>query len=298
MYQKVELYNEPHSIIEKTSEAYCEMSSSEQGFLCGLIQKYSPKKIVEVGVAGGGTTAVIMNCLSLLKSDAKMYSVDLYEECYRKRGKQSGYQLEEVRDYLPNYDNHTFLLGKTLPHVIEKIGGDIDFVILDTVHRLPGELLDFLCILPYLKENAVVVMHDVTLNLGRNGNAYATKMVLDAAVGEKYFNYEEGIINIGAIVVSEETRKNIANVFSAFSITWQHFPTRSEILAYKKIYEKFYDKECMHLFNIFVKAQYNRYRKGYYGFVFNLKNSIRKFDGIYKLLWELKHKVTRERIWK
>ena len=34
--------------------------------------------------------------------------------------------------------NHEFYLGNYLPQVINKIGGDIDFVILDTVHSLPG----------------------------------------------------------------------------------------------------------------------------------------------------------------
>lgn len=72
-----------------------------------------------------------------------MVSIDLNKECYRKKGKLSGYQLEEVKEYLSNYQNHTFLLGTILPNVIEDIGNEIDFVVLDTVHQLPGELLDF-----------------------------------------------------------------------------------------------------------------------------------------------------------
>lgn len=234
MYKRVELYDEPHTIIERMEERYCEMTPSEQGFLCGLIRQFSPEKIVEIGVAGGGTTAVIMNCLNLLKNDAKMYSIDINKECYRRKGKVSGYQLKEVKDHLPNYENHTFLLGKILPYVIGKIGKEIDFVVLDTRHTLPGELLDFLCILPYLKDGAIVVFHDITLNLMGAEKAYATKIVLDMAVGEKYFNFQDGNLNIGAVRIGEETRKNIANVFSAFSITWHYFPSLSEILTYRK----------------------------------------------------------------
>ena len=54
-----------------------EMTDWELGFLCGLIREYKPNKIVEVGVAAGGTTAIVLNCLSLLKIKAEMYSIDL-----------------------------------------------------------------------------------------------------------------------------------------------------------------------------------------------------------------------------
>ena len=89
-----------------------------------------------------------MKCLDLLNSNARMYSVDLNKQCYRKQEKVTGYQLNEVREELANFSNHKFLLGCILPEVIDQIGKDIDFVVLDTVHSLPGELLDILCILP------------------------------------------------------------------------------------------------------------------------------------------------------
>lgn len=258
MYQSVDLFMEPQCILGK--EAYCEMTSLEQGFLCGLIRKYNPQKVVEVGVAGGGTTSVIMKCLDMLGSDAKMYSVDVSKECYRRPGKSSGYQLEEAKDELSNFENHRFLLGKILPEVIENIGSDIDFVILDTMHVAPGELLDFLCVFPYLKKGGVIVLHDTSLNL--NGckecqDAYINKLILDSAFGSKYYNYKDKILNIGAIEICDETEKYIANVFSTFSITWRYLPLNSEIECYRRVYNKFYDEECMRIFDLFVLAQFN-----------------------------------------
>lgn len=292
MFQRIELYNEPCAIINKMEEGYCEMTLPEQGFLCGLIRNFLPKKVVEIGVAGGGTTSVVMNCLNLLKSNAKMFSIDLNEECYRRYGKKSGYQLEEVKEDLSNYENHTFLLGQTLPHVIEKIGGDIDFVILDTVHVLPGEILDFLCILPYLKDGAVVVLHDVTLNLGTNEKAFCNKILLDASIGEKYFDFEHGNINIGAIRITEGTRRNIANVFSTFSITWEYLPPISEIKAYREKYLKYYDEECISLFDLFVRAQYKRMKqiKRKKSLVITLKERVRKSEKLYGLICKMRGK--------
>lgn len=261
MYRRVEVFDEPRSILQKMSEPYVEMSSADHGFLCGLIKKYSPQKVVEVGVAGGATTAVIMNCLSMTgQKDAVMYSVDLNEECYRREGKRTGYQLEEVKDYLDNYKNHTFLLGKMLPQIIHEIGTGIDMVILDTVHSLPGEILDFLCIFPYLADNAVVVVHDITRNFSEHRYSFATKILLDSVHGEKYFNFTYRLPNIGAFRITEATMLNIENVFSALSITWGYPVDVKTIKDYRNIYQSFYPEECLKLFDQIVLMQRIQYQ--------------------------------------
>ena len=259
MYQTVNLYNEPREILISTQEKYCEMTADEQGFLCGLIKEKEPKKILEVGVAGGGTTSVIMKCLDIVNPDAHMYSCDLNEECYRKKGKRTGYQLEEVKECLSNYSNHKFCLGGVLPQFIDEIGPGIDFCILDTAHSMPGEILDFLCALPYLKDGAIVVLHDVANNLlGKYPRAYATKVLLDSVYAEKYYNYDSGINNIAAFMVRKETREYIANVFSALSITWTYEPSIAEIMLYRDSYKNHYDSECIKLFDVFWELNHKK----------------------------------------
>ncbi len=252
MYKQVNLFQKPHEILSNMEEGYCEMKANEHAFLCGLMQEKKPEKVLEVGVAGGGTTAVIMKCLEYVNPDAKMYSVDINKECYRRKGKQTGYQLEEVKEYLANYANHKFLLGGVLPKFIEDIGVGIDFCVLDTTHKIPGELLDFLCVFPYLSDGAVIVLHDVAHNLlGNSIITYATKILLDSVTATKYYEFRNEISNIGAFAINRETKENIANVFSSLSITWAYEPRLVEMLAYRDCYKKFYDEECMELFDIF-----------------------------------------------
>ena len=159
----VNLYEAPLAIKDKLpSSCGPEMQPEESAFVCGLIRKYRPKKILEVGVAAGGTTAIILNCLSLLDIDADLYSVDLSEKYYRDSSLKTGFLAESAKKILKN-SRHTTYYGYYLPECIESIGDGIDFVILDTVHSLPGELLDFLVSLNKLTNGAVVVMHDVLL---------------------------------------------------------------------------------------------------------------------------------------
>jgi hypothetical protein len=55
----------------------------------------------------------------------------------------------------------TLYKGNIAAKFMEKIGKDIDMVFIDSAHLEPGEILDFIMALPFLSEEAVVVMHDI-----------------------------------------------------------------------------------------------------------------------------------------
>ena len=62
MRTNVELYHEPTVILEQLSEKNkSKMTERELAFVCGLIKERRPKKIVEIGVAAGATSSVILN---------------------------------------------------------------------------------------------------------------------------------------------------------------------------------------------------------------------------------------------
>lgn len=237
-----------------------EMSEFESAFLCGLIKKYEPKKILEVGIAEGGTTAIILNCLESIGQEYKMYSVDVSEKCYRMPEKKSGFLAEDTIKNL-KVGKHKLYLGKILPQLIDDIGGEIDFVILDTVHSLPGEILDFLVALPYLTENAVACLHDVSLNQRNNQFilAHATGILFSSVVADKMLNflpnddekYHSRYSNIAAFQINSQTMKNIYNVFLALTLRWVYLPTQEQFNAYSEFILKNYSQD---LHSIFIEA--------------------------------------------
>lgn len=154
---------------------------------------------------------------------------------------------------------HKFHLGRYLPQVIDEIGGDIDFVILDTVHYLPGEILDFVAMLPYLKDGAVVVLHDVADNHYERPawtNAYCTGVLFSAVTAEKFLNFIPTgcgntffrYPNIAAFQVSEQTRANIDQVFLSLVINWNYVPQPGELQLYRAHYQRHYPKELVDIF--------------------------------------------------
>lgn len=81
--KQLESYEEPLQILKQyENNGYAGMSDFELSFLCGALKAFRPKKIVEIGVAAGGTTTVILNCLEKINSYCEVYSVDICEKCY------------------------------------------------------------------------------------------------------------------------------------------------------------------------------------------------------------------------
>ena len=249
------------------SNGGAEMSESEIEFLLNLIDKRSPYKLVEVGVAAGGTTAIIVEHLKRVRHKCKMFSIDKSPDYYRDNSKKTGYHAIDYIKSSADIVEHNFLFGKYAVEYAEQIGSGIDFLILDTVHSLPGELLDFLGFLPYLSEGTVVVLHDVCLNhMSDNIAGFATQVLLDVVSGEKIFDVsmENGYSNIGAFIVNENTRKNIQDVFRALLISWRYIPDQEQLSIYREEYKKHYTNWQVEVFDRAIelnKGTVNRWKQ-------------------------------------
>ena len=244
-----------------------EMSEFDSAFLCGAIKQFHPKKILEVGVASGASTSIILQALEDIGEPYKIYSVDASSGWYRDKTKPSGFMATFALDnnlFAPQSTlrgEHKFYLGKYLPQVIDEIGGDIDFVILDTVHYTPGELLDFPVMLPYLKDGAIVVLHDVSFNHDADPLAYATTALLSAVTSEKKFinlvEYEPTksrcYPNIAAFSVGKRTQDHIENLFLSLVITWRYVPDDKQLEIYREFYKKHYPAELVGIFDETIK---------------------------------------------
>lgn len=128
MYNQVQLFYEPQKILEQKTNGdvkkYSEMTDFQQAFLCGLLREKRPKKIVELGVAAGGTTAVILNCLNMIDDSCEMYSLDISEQWYRSADRRTGFLVNDYPDVVGNV-KHQFMFN-SIPHVIDKIGGVLE----------------------------------------------------------------------------------------------------------------------------------------------------------------------------
>ncbi len=198
-----------------------------------------PKKILEVGVSSGGSAALILNAIKDIDG-AHLYSVDYCENAYRYPDKQSGFLVDEKFPELKN--KWTIYRGGDVSKFIEEIGGDIDLVLIDTMHIHPWESLNFLCVLPFMKRNnnSWVILHDIAAHFFA-ANFLACRYLWSHAVSDeklspapetednsnykrKYGRNIPHFANIGAFKITDDTFKYIGNVFEALLNPWISLP--------------------------------------------------------------------------
>ena len=253
-------------------EYYFGMFPELHAFICGLIREKRPSKILEVGVNQGGSSVVLLQAIESLELDANLYSVDIEPNLPA---------AENVEKWAPHLtDRWSLKYGKDVSAYLEDIGGNIDFCVLDTAHCMPGEVLNFLCILPYLKNGATVVIDDLLIPFklisdfpleaaGRarikKSNAasmIACSVLFDCVVADKRLpnfsamNNSE-IPNISSFEVSEETRKHINDLFLALLLPWKGIPSRQALLDVQMSLAKNYPTHTLAYFMNVLDKQIN-----------------------------------------
>ena len=219
--------------IYETVSHYSEMAKNERYFLNGIIRYLKPKKTLEVGVAEGGGTAIILNAIKDLPH-SQLISVDYCEKFYggnEKNGlldKPSGFLVDEKFPELK--DKWTVYRGGDISKFIERIGENIELLVLDSAHIHPWETLNFLCVLPFMKRNeSWVVLHDVSLPMlkGRE-NDLACRYLFGHVVSDTKImpvsDYESCFANIGAFRVTDDTVKYVRNLFESLLAPWVALP--------------------------------------------------------------------------
>ena len=223
------------------------MFKNQKEFLNGLIRKFKPKKIVEVGARFGGSAIVMLNAIDDFK-DSKLYSIDL---------DSSEHVGECLRKDFPNFmKKWTLFKGKIACEYIEQIGGDIDMAFIDTIHTEPGEILDFLMVLPFLKENAVVVFHDIAIQITGWLEKSAPYIIFNGIRGEKFLPSGDDVLkqDIGAAILDSNQKKYYQEYFRLLGGQWYYFPKEEHVNQMRNFFKKYYEKDCKECLIIFEEA--------------------------------------------
>ena len=223
------------------------MWNNQREFISGIIRKFKPKKILELGVMHGGSSIIILNAIKDIKN-SHLYSIDI------NNSPQIGICVKEIFSYLA--DKWTLFKGNIAAKYMKDIGKNIDLAMVDTSHFEPGEILDFLLILPFLKEEAIIIFHDIdhqiTHSKGKNMRFYwAPYIIFNLIRGKKFYPSGPGVLNkdIGAIKLEKNQKRFIHDYCRALGGHWEYFLAEEHIQIIKSFFEKYYDKECLIILN-------------------------------------------------
>lgn len=226
-------------------------------FINGIIRKLKPKNCLEIGVSFGGSAILILNALKDIKNSI-LVSLDLYKKIYGKGKLNTGYR---VNKYFPELSKNWKLFTGEQPHkFLEKLNIKFDLLFLDTVHLAPGELINFIEALPFLNENAIVILHDIMFHLPSN-NYYKVKEIkyhpsqiylMTSLYGEKVIikDKDKGAENIGAVFLYPNQKKYYLNYFLLLLTPWEYLPNLKQINELKLFIQKYYKRKIfIDLFN-------------------------------------------------
>lgn len=156
-------------------------------------------------------------------------------------------------------------------------------------HILPqGEIINFIEALPFLNENAILVLHDIIWHFGHKSpiKFYPSPICLMPAIyGEKFFlaNYNGEINSMGAVFLYPHQENHYFDYFLLLLNFWEYMPNESQIKDLRIFIKKYYEKDIsLNIFNRAVlenKESINRFKQAnislnnYKNIMINLGNS-------------------------
>ena len=238
------------------------LTNEEIYFINGIIRKFKPKKCLEIGVGKGDISILILNAIKDIPKSS-LVSIDINTKLIEDHSKIIGYKVSK---YFPNLSKNNWqLYTGEMPHkFLEKLNLKYDFVILDTSHTTPGEILNIIEIMPFLEENSIIIFLNLITHMKKSYIKDMDKFeikktptsifLMSTIAGKKIIKYDEKKLmeNIGVIFLEKNQEKFYENYFLLLICLWENMLSDEEIYQMRLFIEKYYKKEK--LINIFENA--------------------------------------------
>jgi predicted O-methyltransferase YrrM len=133
-------------------------------FLYDLVRGIRPRRVIELGVASGASTALLLGALADagLSQEGSLQSFELHPFCYFDRSKPVGCLVEELApDLARAWKLHIRATARNAGHMFQH--DRVTFAFIDADHRHPAPTADLLWLLPSLAPGAWVALHDIDL---------------------------------------------------------------------------------------------------------------------------------------
>jgi len=241
--------------IEGTDYHKSEMSYKDRAFLNGIIRKTKPKTIVEIGLSAGGSTCVILNAIRDMEN-TKLYSFDYNTIWYRDldigqdNGRKTGFLVNQI---VPNLVSKWELFTGGIPakyfDALPKDGIDICFI--DTAHFNPGEHLNILEILPFMKKNGIIIYHDTAYHSLCHAVGTTNCISINTLNGKRILLKSEktmGLPNISAVILDENIENIFFALFSNLSLPWAYKITDDDFIEMFKHFSKYYSQDLVRIY--------------------------------------------------
>jgi predicted O-methyltransferase YrrM len=262
----IEPINEENEVLEKLDvfyEKYSQMTKHEREYINAIVLRNKPKKLLEIGVSAGSSAVILLNAI-YRNNNAKLFSIDYSHNWYKSSDKKTGFLLDNYAELKQKWELYT---GSLSIKFMDQIGKNIDFCLIDTLHTIPGGILDFLMVFPYLKNDAIIIFHDINLytyNFPEKQWDIPNGLLMSSIIGKKYIQgnflktddnngIRTNFPNIGGIKLSEKSHNCIYGLLNLLTLRWDYILNENEqkdiLLFFKKQYTNYYYEYMVEIFD-------------------------------------------------
>ena len=255
------------------NESGWELSENQAFFLNGIIRKYSPKNCLEIGVSEGGSSILILNAIKD-KKNSILVSLDLNTKWYKDPSKITGWR---VKNFFPELTKKWRLFTGDQPHkFLVKLNIKFDFLFLDTSHISPGELINIIEAMPFLNENAIIVLHDIIYHppIFNKKNEIIAKIstpnlhLMTFLYGEKIILKKQSKLdNMGAIFLHKYQYNHYQDYFLSLMTIWDYMPSNEQLKDLRNFIQNYYkNDDLLEIYDEsvrFNKEYFIKYKKKY-----------------------------------
>lgn len=184
------------------------ISIAEGEFIYDQIITYNFETCIEIGVASGYSSAIIIG--ALLENERKgkisnhtLYSYDLTTRCYWDELLKIGYAGREM---LIEQHYNWVLRTQTTCIDLKKyhLENSVDFIFIDACHDHPWPAIDLYACLPFIKNNGIICLHDINLPTKNPQFKSDGVKTLFYNLDCVKFHVNEKIPNIGGIMIKND----------------------------------------------------------------------------------------------
>ena len=225
-----------------------QLSINQVYFINGLIRKIKPKNCLEIGVANGGSSILILNALKDFKN-SHLISLDLNSRSCTNHLLKTG---NRVKKYFPELADKWSLFTGDLPNkFLDKLNMKFDFVFIDSAHESPGEILNLIEILPFINENVIIVVHDIFWHFTRKAPPPPKEIkftpssiyLLSVLYGDKILIKNNELENIGAVFLYKDQKQHYLDYFLLLNGFWEYMPSKKQIEDIRIFIKKYYNND-------------------------------------------------------
>lgn len=221
------------------------LSEKEISYLYSIFLKRELKNVLICGTEQSYLSPLLFKFLE--KTNSKIYYLDTFPMKY------NFIENYNLCDYLSRNKRElvSIFKGKSVPLLVSSINESFDLCLLFSNNVKPSIILDFLCVLPFLSQDAEIILLDYENPFREKEMFSPAKVIYNISTLRELNNSCGRTENIFLYFALNNSKKEIVDTLLQYinSFDWDFIPGKKILNCYGQVFFRYFTKQQMELYN-------------------------------------------------